>query len=68
MDILDARIRRARRSPDQPFVEAVVTLKVRDTLRPDPYEMEVLSFAPANLARRPGALRQKLIEGAMASA
>jgi len=68
MDILDARIRHARRVGEFEMVEAVVTLKVRDTLRPNPYEVDVLSFAPFDLARHPGAMRQHLLDCAMAEA
>lgn len=65
MDILDARVSHARRLDEFAMVEAVVTLNVRDTLRPNPYEMTVLSFAPYHLANRPGALRRHLIHNAI---
>ena len=64
MEIINARVRHARRAPEFDMVEAVIRLRVRDTLRPGPYDMDVLSFAPCSLAKTPGALRRHLIETA----
>ncbi|KAJ57552.1 hypothetical protein ACMU_03335 [Actibacterium mucosum KCTC 23349] len=68
MEIINARVRHARRAPEFDMVEAIIRLKVRDTLRPMPYDMDVLSFAPVALARKPGAMRQYLIEAATSQA
>ncbi|SMX46155.1 hypothetical protein [Actibacterium lipolyticum] len=64
MRILNARVKKARYARDFGMVEAIVTLLVKDTLRPVPYEMDVMAFAPRDMHRKPGALRSYLIEHA----
>lgn len=68
MDILSAKVKRKKIATDVGMIEAVVTLRVRDTLRPSPFEIDVLSFAPMSLANSPHQLNEQLLQSAIDAA
>lgn len=65
MDILNARVKRKAIANDVGMIEAVVTLRVRDTLRPHPFDVDVMSFAPLEMAASPEQLNQHLLRSAI---
>lgn len=68
MDILNAHVKEKKIATDVGLIQAVVTLRVRDSLRPAPFDVDVMSFAPLELANMPDKLDQHLLQTAIEAA